>query len=48
MPFDPRETILLASSSVVVDQVNIFLTMPHNNDAQKRTFVMTTLIFSAK
>jgi hypothetical protein len=25
----------------------VFLTTLHNNDAQKRTFVMSTLIFSA-
>jgi hypothetical protein len=31
----------------IEDQVNSFLAMLHNNDAQGRTFFMTTLIFSA-
>ena len=31
----------------IVDQVNSFLTTLQNNDPQKRTFVMSTLIFSA-
>jgi hypothetical protein len=41
------EEIRPAVTQNIVDQVNVFLTMLHNNDAQKRTFVMTTLIFSA-
>jgi hypothetical protein len=31
----------------IEDAINKFLTLLHNNDAQQRTFVMTTLIFSA-
>jgi hypothetical protein len=31
----------------ILDAVNLFLTAYHNSDPQQRTFVMTTLIFSA-
>ena len=41
------EEIRPAVTQKIEDQVNMFLTTLQNNDAQKRTFVMTTLIFSA-
>ena len=41
------EEIRPTVTQAIVDQVNVFLTTLHNNDAQKRTFVMSTLIFSA-
>ena len=42
-----HQEIRPALTQAIVDQVNAFLTTLQNNDAQKRTFVMSTLIFSA-
>jgi hypothetical protein len=41
------EEIRPAVTQKIEDQVNTFLTTLHNNDAQKRTFTMTSLIFAA-